>query len=456
MTDKILVVDDDKGIQFFLGEALSKKGYQVDSAASAEDAISKAGQTPFTLVLLDVKLPGMSGIDAIKKLHQISPLSPIIIMTAFGNRDLAIRATQEGAYDFLTKPVKLDELFIILKRALEKRRLKLEISRLEKSVRKKYEFENIIGSSGSMQEVFEMVQKVAGTDSSVIIYGESGTGKELIAHAIHANSGRREKSFVKLNCVAIPEGLLESELFGHEKGAFTGAVSQKIGKFELANEGTIFLDEIGDMTITTQAKILRVLQEREFERVGGTKTVQVDVRIIAATNKDLQKAVEEKQFREDLYFRLNVVPIYLPPLRERKEDIPPLVEHFLEEVSQRVKKQINGVSTDVMDALMEYPWPGNVRELENCIERACVVANEELITRDCLPLYMSVAGEKHEPIAKGSIDEVLAATEKKLILDALKQSGGVQAKASRLLSITERSLWHRIKKYNLKIPGHDK
>ncbi|MCP4366258.1 MAG: sigma-54-dependent Fis family transcriptional regulator [Planctomycetes bacterium] len=456
MTDKILVVDDDQGIQFFLGEALSKKGYQVDSAASAEDAMSKAEQTPFMLVLLDVKLPGMSGIDAIKKLHQISPLSPIIIMTAFGNRDLAIRATQEGAYDFLTKPIKLDELFIILKRALEKRRLKLEISHLEKSIRKKYEFENIIGSSGSMQEVFEMVQKVAGTDSSVIIYGESGTGKELIAHAIHANSGRREKSFVKLNCVAIPEGLLESELFGHEKGSFTGAVSQKIGKFELANEGTIFLDEIGDMTITTQAKILRVLQEREFERVGGTRTVQVNVRIIAATNKDLQKAVEEKQFREDLYFRLNVVPIYLPPLRERKEDIPPLVEHFLKEVSQRVKKQINGVSTDVMDALMEYPWPGNVRELENCIERACVVANEELITRDCLPLYMSVAGETHEPIAKGSIDEVLAATEKKLILDALKQSGGVQAKASRLLSITERSLWHRIKKYNLKIPGHDK
>jgi DNA-binding NtrC family response regulator len=227
MTDKILVVDDDQGIQFFLGEALSKKGYQVDSATSAEDAISKAKQTPFMLVLLDVKLPGMSGIDAIKKLRQISPLSPIIIMTAFGNRDLAIRATQEGAYDFLTKPIKLDELLIILKRALEKRRLKLEISHLEKSIRKKYEFENIIGSSGSMQEVFEMVQKVAVTDSSVIIYGESGTGKELIAHAIHTHSGRSEKSFVKLNCVAIPEGLLESELFGHEKGSFTGAVSQK-------------------------------------------------------------------------------------------------------------------------------------------------------------------------------------------------------------------------------------
>ncbi len=456
MTDKILVVDDDQGIQFFLVEALTKKGYQVDSATSAEAAISKVEQDAFALILLDVKLPGMSGIDAIKKLHQISPSTPIIIMTAYGSRDLAIRATQEGAYDFLTKPVKLDELLIILKRALEKRRLQLEISRLESSIKKKYEFENIIGSSGSMQEVFAMVQKVAGTDSSVIIYGESGTGKELIAQAIHTHSTRREKSFVKLNCVAIPEGLLESELFGHEKGSFTGAVSQKLGKFELANEGSIFLDEIGDMTLATQAKILRVLQEREFERVGGTKTVQVDVRIIAATNKDLQKAVEEKQFREDLYFRLNVVPIYLPPLRERKEDIPLLVEHFLEEASEKVKKRISEVSTDALGMLTEYRWPGNVRELENSIERACVITNGDIITKDCFPLHMSVTGEKHESIGKDSIDEVLASTEKKLILEALKQSGGVQAKASRLLSITERSLWHRIKKYNIKIPGHDK
>ncbi|OHB89970.1 MAG: hypothetical protein A3C38_06590, partial [Planctomycetes bacterium RIFCSPHIGHO2_02_FULL_50_42] len=324
MTDKILVVDDDQGIQFFLGEALTKKGYQVDSATSAEAAISKIKQDAFSLILLDVRLPGMSGIDAIRKIHELEPRAPIIVMTAYGSKDLAVRAVQEGAYDFLTKPIKLDEFIIILKRALEKRRLLIEVSRLEDKIKKKYKFENIVGSSGCMQEVFAMVDKVAETDSSVIIYGESGTGKELIAQALHAHSGRREKSFVKLNCVAIPEGLLESELFGHEKGSFTGAVSQKIGKFELANGGTIFLDEIGDMTLATQAKILRVLQEREFERVGGTKTVRVDVRIITATNKDLQKAVEEEKFREDLYFRLNVVPIYLPPLRERKEDIPPL------------------------------------------------------------------------------------------------------------------------------------
>ena len=446
MTDKILVVDDDQGIRFFLGEALTKKGYQVDSATSAEAAISKIKQDAFSLILLDVRLPGMSGIDAIRKIHELEPRAPIIVMTAYGSKDLAVRAVQEGAYDFLTKPIKLDEFIIILKRALEKRRLLIEVSRLEDKIKKKYKFENIVGSSGCMQEVFAMVDKVAETDSSVIIYGESGTGKELIAQALHAHSGRREKSFVKLNCVAIPEGLLESELFGHEKGSFTGAVSQKIGKFELANGGTIFLDEIGDMTLATQAKILRVLQEREFERVGGTKTVRVDVRIITATNKDLQKAVEEEKFREDLYFRLNVVPIYLPPLRERKEDIPPLVEHFLKEARERVKKHMRSVSSDALDMLIEYNWPGNVRELENCIERAAVIASGDLITKECLPIYITSSSEKPEFVSKGSLDEALASEEKKLILDALRQTGGVQAKAAKLLGITERSLWHRIKK----------
>lgn len=455
MTDKILVVDDEQSILFFMKEALTKKGYQVDSATSAEMGISKVKQDAFSLIVLDVRLPGMSGIDAIKKFRGLDPLVPIIIMTAYGNRDLAIRAVQEGAYDFFTKPIKLDEFLIVLKRALEKRRLELEISQLEERIKKKYKYENIVGSSGVMQEVFTIVYKVAETDSSVIIYGESGTGKELIAQAIHAQSTRREGPFVKLNCVAIPEGLLESELFGHEKGSFTGAVAQKKGKFELANGGTIFLDEIGDMTLATQAKILRVLQEREFERVGGTKTVQVDVRIIAATNKDLQKAVEQKQFREDLYFRLNVVPVYLPPLRERKEDIPLLVEHFLEGVGERVKKHISGVTPDAIDMLVAYNWPGNVRELENCIERSAVVSNGDWITKDCLPLYI-VTGEKTEPLSKSSIEEILSSTEKKLILDALSQSGGVQAKAARHLGITERSLWHRIKKYNIKVPGHDK
>lgn len=456
MMEKILIIDDDQGMQFFLGELLRKKGYQIEVATSAETALSKVEKDSFSLILLDVRLPGMSGVDAIRRLRELEPQAPIIIMTAYGTKETALQALQQGAYDFFTKPIMVDELLCVLRRALEKRQLQLEIAALEERLKKRYEFENIIGSSGPMQEVFALVRKVAATDSSVIIYGESGTGKELIAQAIHANSPRGNKSFVKLNCVAIPEGLLESELFGHEKGAFTGAVTQKIGKFELANEGTIFLDEIGDMTLATQSKILRVLQEREFERVGGTKTIKIDVRIIAATNKDLKKAVEDKQFREDLYFRLNVVPIQLPPLRERKEDIPPLVEHFLKEASLKVKKEIKGISKDALEVLMEYNWPGNVRELENCIERAAVITEGEFIAKESLPLYLT-GPEEARPISQEagiSLDESLAAMEKKLILEALSQAGGIQVKAARLLGITERSLWHRIKKFDIKIPGH--
>ncbi|MFN3466128.1 MAG: sigma-54-dependent transcriptional regulator [Candidatus Brocadiales bacterium] len=452
MTEKILVVDDDQGIQFFLGEVLKKKNYEVDSAGSAEQALNKFRKGDYCIVIMDVRLPGMSGIEAIRKLKELNPTVPILVMTAYSSKETAIQAVQEGAYDFFSKPIKLEEFLIILRRALEKRQLQLEVTKLEETLKKKYEFENIIGASGAMQEVFALIKKVANTDSSVIIYGESGTGKELIAQAIHTHSLRRDKPFVKLNCVAIPEGLLESELFGHEKGSFTGAISQKSGKFELANEGTIFLDEIGDMTLTTQAKILRVLQEREFERVGGTKTIKVDVRVIAATNKNLQKAVEEKTFREDLFFRLNVVPIYLPPLRERMGDIPLLAEHFLKETREKVKKTFLGISPDALELLTTYPWPGNVRELENCIERAAVIAEGDLVTKDCLPLYVT-AQENSKPVpaeADGGLDRTIADMERKLILEALEKAEGVQVRAAKLLGITERSLWHRIKKYNIK------
>jgi Nif-specific regulatory protein len=452
MTEKILVVDDDQGIRFFLGEVLKKKKYEVDTASSAEQALNKVKKDNYSLIILDVRLPGISGIEVIKRLKELDSAVPIIVMTAYGSKELAVQAVQEGAYDFFVKPIKLEEFLIILRRAMEKRQLQREVSKLEESLKKKYDFENIAGASGPMQEVFALVKKVAGTDSSVIIYGESGTGKELIAQAIHTHSLRKDKPFVKLNCVAIPEGLLESELFGHEKGSFTGAIAQKAGKFELANGGTIFLDEIGDMTLPTQAKILRVLQEKEFERVGGTKTIKVDVRVIAATNKNLQKAVEEKAFREDLFFRLNVVPIYLPPLRERKGDIPLLVEHFLKETREKVKKKILGVSQEALELLMEYPWPGNVRELENCIERAAVIVEGDLITKDCLPIYVTThEGQKVQSESNGSIDGALANIEKKLILEALEKVGGVQVKAAKLLGITERSLWHRIKKYDIKV-----
>ncbi len=453
MQEKILVVDDDEGIQFFLREVLRKKNYEVDSATTAEQALVKARKDNYGLIIMDVKLPGISGIDAIKRLKELTPAVPIIVMTAYGTKELTLQAIQEGAYDFFVKPIKLEEFLIVLHRALEKRHLQLEVAKLEETLKKKYEFENIIGTSGPMREVFALIRKVASTDSSVIIYGESGTGKELIAQAIHTHSSRKDKPFVKLNCVAIPEGLLESELFGHEKGSFTGAISQKAGKFELANGGTIFLDEIGDMTLPTQAKILRVLQEKEFERVGGTKTIKVDVRVIAATNKNLQKAVEEKTFREDLFFRLNVVPIYLPPLRERKGDIPLLIEHFLKDAREKVKKSLRGVSQEALELLMEYPWPGNVRELENCMERAAVITEGDLITKDCLPLYVTTKeGAGHvSSESNGSLDSNLAAMEKRLILEALEKAGGVQVKAAKLLGITERSLWHRIKKYNITV-----
>ncbi len=452
--EKILIVDDDQGIQFLLGEVLRKRNYEVDSANSAEHAFEKIKKNNYSLIILDVRLPGMSGIEAIKKLKkELDTTVPIIVMTAYGSRELALQAVQEGAYDLFAKPIKLEELLVVLQRALEKRQLQMEVKQLEESLGKKYEYENIIGASGPMQEVFALVKKVASTDCSVIIYGESGTGKELIAQAIHTHSHRKDKPFVKLNCVAIPEGLLESELFGHEKGAFTGAISQKIGKFALANEGTIFLDEIGDMSLTTQAKILRVLQEKEFERVGGTKTIKVDARVVAATNKDLLKAVEERTFREDLFYRLNVVPIYLPPLRERKGDIPLLAEHFLKEELEKLKKHTVGITQDALELLMEYPWPGNVRELKNCIERAAVIVEGGFITKECLPVYITT----HEGAtlitseANGSLDSTLATMERKLILEALEKAGRVQVKAARLLGISERSLWHRIKKYDIKV-----
>ena len=328
--------------------------------------------------------------------------------------------------------------------------------KLEDKLRRQFSFENIVGTSGPMQQVYELIQKVVQTDVTALVCGESGTGKELIAQAIHYHSTRKDNPFVKLNCVAIPEGLLESELFGHEKGSFTGAVQQKSGKFELANTGTIFLDEIGDMSLATQAKILRVLQEKECERVGGTETIGIDVRVIAATNKDLAKAVQEGRFREDLYFRLNVFGIVVPPLRDRKEDIPLLVDHFLRQANEEMNRTIAGASRDTMDLLMLHHWPGNVRELENCMRRAVVMTDEDIITPKCLPLHIQSIAERPKyvlPDAVASLDETLNDVEKQIIVGTLQDTGGVQSKAARLLGITERSLWHRVKKLSIDVAG---
>jgi DNA-binding NtrC family response regulator len=454
MSERVLICDDDDAMRFFLVEAMKKRGYEVEPFDNAEAAVERVQKQKFDLYLMDIRLPGMSGIEAIPQIKELDPRAIIIVITAYGSKQKALDAMRAGAYDFFTKPFKMDEMNVVIGRALEKHHLQREIRKLEDKVRRQFSFEHIVGNSGAMQQVYELIQKVVQTDVTVLICGESGTGKELIAQAIHHHSQRSDRPFVKLNCVAIPEGLLESELFGHEKGSFTGALQQKSGKFELANTGTIFLDEIGDMTLSTQAKILRVLQEKEFERVGGTQTIKIDVRVIAATNKDLAAAVQEGDFREDLYFRLNVFSIVVPPLRERKEDIPLLVDHFLRQANENMNRSISGVSKETLDLLTMYSWPGNVRELENCIHRAVVMSDETVVTPTCLPLPIQSMAEKPKytlPDQVESLDDTLADVEKQIIVETLQTTGGVQSKAARILGISERSLWHRVKKLAINV-----
>ncbi|MBW1741401.1 MAG: sigma-54-dependent Fis family transcriptional regulator [Deltaproteobacteria bacterium] len=455
MTEKILIIEDDEAMQFFLSEALKKQGYRVIPFLDAESAFIWLEKERCDLILLDIKLPGIDGIEAIGPIRERSD-AIIIVITAFGAEKHALEAIRKGAYDYFTKPFKLEEMEITIKRALEKHRLRRELEALKQRARESMLFPNIIGQSRAIKEVLSQVARVADSDVTALILGETGTGKELIAQTIHDHSPRKGKPFIKLNCVAIPEGLLESELFGHEKGAFTGAVSRKIGKFELADQGTIFLDEIGDMALSTQAKILRILQEKELERVGGTLPMKVDVRVIAATNKNLVSEVREKRFREDLFYRLNVVTIFLPPLRERKEDIPLLVDHIMEKMSKASGKKIYQISKSAMEILTEYSWPGNVRELENVVERAMVMVEEDttVITPSHLPLHLRGLPEEiifEFPKESASLDDAVSAFEKELILKALYKTKGVQSQAAQLLGITERSMWHRIKKYAIDI-----
>jgi two-component system, NtrC family, response regulator AtoC len=455
---QILVVDDDEQMQFFLKEALLRQGYGVTVRSTAEQALDSLRADHFDLVLLDVRLPGMSGLVAVESVLKIDPHIPIIVMTAHGSRDGAIEAIRRGAYDYFTKPFRLEEMEIVIRRALEKRRLLTEIERLRSELAGGPRG-RMVGSSRAMGVVFHLIERAAPTDSTVLILGESGTGKELIAENIHEQSPRRDRPFIKLNCAAIPEALLESELFGHEKGAFTGALTRKPGKFELADGGTILLDEIGDMSLTTQSKILRVLQEREFERVGGTVTVRVDVRIIASTNKDLVRAVKDGKFRDDLYFRLNVVTIHVPPLKERREEIPDLVTHFLDEANARLGRAVRRVSPEAMSALMEYEWPGNVRELRNAIERGVVVADGEVLPLAALPpaLQASAAGlggiEAEQLTTQPSVtlDDRIAQLERAFVVEALTRAGGVQAAAAKILGVTERSVWHLVKKHRIEV-----
>jgi two-component system response regulator AtoC len=455
---QILVVDDDPQMQFFLKEALEREQYGVVVQRDAESALDALKATRFDLVLMDVRLPGMSGLDAVDRVQQLDARPPVIVMTAHGTRDTALEAVRRGAYDYFTKPFRLDEMEITVRRALEKRRLQSELERLRAQLAASRRRGRLIGSSRAMEEILRLIDRVGPTDSTVLILGESGTGKELIAEAVHECSTRANKPLVKLNCAAIPEALLESELFGHEKGAFTGAIGRKPGKFELADSGTLLLDEIGDMTLATQAKILRALQERELQRVGGTQTIKVDVRILASTNKDLERAVRDGTFRDDLYYRLNVVTMQVPPLRDRRDEIPELADHFLAEANTRLGRGISRLAPDALAALVEYSWPGNVRELRNMIERAVVVNDGDVLAlgsfppplRPSEPLAPPGQG-RWEALQNLTLDEKVAHLERAFVVDALARAGGVQAAAARLLGVTERSVWHLVKKHRIDV-----
>ncbi|MBM4308252.1 MAG: sigma-54-dependent Fis family transcriptional regulator [Deltaproteobacteria bacterium] len=457
-SEKILLIDDSPEILKNLSEHLTLEGYDIRVASDGTSGISMIDKGFYDIILTDMKMPEADGMEVLKYVKEHSPESICIILTGYGTIRNAVEAIKSGAFDYLTKPVKMDEIKITLERALEYRNLKRENLNLRNQLKKKYQFKNIIGESPAMQSVFEKVEKVADTDSTVLILGESGTGKELIARALHYNSYRREGPFVPVNCAAIPSELLESELFGHEKGAFTNAIRTRIGRFELAHGGTLFLDEIGDMNPNLQSKLLRVLQERQFERIGGVKPIHVDIRVISATHQDLKKAVLKKKFREDLYYRLNVIPIEIPPLRERKSDIPLLAHHFIQHFSKSKKKKVIGISDEAMEGLTEYDWPGNVRELENMIERLIILASGETIHLMDLPERViptsskELGGSIDIPEEGVSLETALNEFEKRLILNALNKSGWVKNKAAQMLHMNRTTLIEKIKRQNLQRP----
>jgi DNA-binding NtrC family response regulator len=457
--EKILVIDDSPEIVKLFSEYLLGEGYEVDTAEDGAKGIALIEGNSYDLILTDLKMPGTDGMDVLKYLTEHSPDSICIILTGYGTVKNAVEAIKLGAFDYLTKPVKMDEILVTFQRAFEYRDLKRENVHLRNQLKRKYRFENIIGDSEGTQKVFELIEKVADTDSTVLILGESGTGKELIAKAIHYNSYRRDKPFVPVNCAAIPGELLESELFGHEKGAFTNAIRMRIGRFELAHGGTIFLDEIGDMNPILQSKLLRVLQERQFERVGGIKTIKTDIRILAATHQNLKILVQQRKFREDLYYRLNVIPIEIPPLREKKTDIPLLTHYFLEQFNKRKKKKIRGIREDAMARLMRYEWPGNVRELENTIERVIILLDGDMVTSQDLPDKFQEIPEigpaqfPEIPESGISLDDAVNEFERKLILQALVKTGWVKNKAAQLLNLNRTTLIEKIKRQNLQSPN---
>lgn len=447
----ILAVDDDRSICTLVKSILNlEKNYEVTTVISGEACLKYTREQIPDLVLMDIQMPGIDGIETLKRVKEYDSRIPVVMMSAHGTIERAVRSMKLGAYDFITKPIERDRLLITVKNALMTSSLKREVDELKNELKQKYTFKNIIGQSGIMQEVFKSVEKVVDSNVTVLIQGESGTGKELIARAIHYHSkSRSNKPFVAVNCTALPESLLESELFGHERGAFTGAVGRRIGKFEQANNGTIFLDEVGLMSFTTQAKVLRVLQEREFERVGGTELIKVDVRVISATNRDLEEAMKKEEFREDLYYRISVFPIKLPLLRERKEDIPLLAAHFLKKYNEQENKQIEGISPEALELLMAYNWPGNVRELENAIERAVVLTTVDEIGAKELPQAVRSLGEKKLYESDNTLSGWIEKLEEEALRQALLENEGNISKTAKKLGIGRATIYRKAKKYGL-------
>lgn len=448
----LMVVDDDSAHRTMLRTLLTGWGYDIFEADDGSTAIEAVEQQPFDLILMDIRMLKVSGIEALEAIKGINPAIPVIIMTAYSSIETAIQALKTGAYDYLTKPLDFEKLKLTIQRAMEHVTLKEENRQLRENLGKNFDLHNIIGRSASMVKLLETVAQVAPSEATVMISGESGTGKELIAGAIHFNSPRKDGPFVKLNCAAITETLLESEFFGHEKGAFTGADRRKEGKFVQANHGSIFLDEISEMSLTMQVKLLRVLQEREVTRVGGEETIPVDVRVIAATNKNLPELITENRFREDLYYRLNVVSLEIPQLKDRRDDIPLLAEHFLKRFSEQNRKTIKGITPQAMDRLLRYHWPGNVRELMNAVERGVVLTRTEYLDTEVFPI-ISPDGPETEanqfdissPLANVPLDEV----EKASIIKTLESTAGNKSEAARRLGITRKTLHKKLKKYGM-------
>ncbi|RPI17727.1 MAG: sigma-54-dependent Fis family transcriptional regulator [Ignavibacteriae bacterium] len=446
----ILIIDDEQAQRMILSGNLKKKGHYIIEASSGDEGIEKAVKNDIDIVITDFKMPGKNGIEVLKAIITLKPEIAVVIVTAFGTIEDAVCAMKEGAYDYITKPIDLNELDNLIKRISERQQLISENKLLKEKLGEKYSIGSIITRSKKMGEMLSVASRIAESKASVLITGESGTGKELLANAIHFASERKNKPFIVVNCAALNDNLLESELFGHEKGAFTGADRKRIGRFEAANGGTMFLDEIGDLPLSTQIKLLRVLQEEKFERVGSSEQIKVDIRIITATNKDLEDLIKEEKFREDLYFRLNVVSIHIPALRERKEDIIPLAEFFINKYNKESKVNINSLSKEAAEKLYKYNYPGNVRELENIIYRAVVLSRNEIITSEDIFINIGAEGDDEININSFDLSGQVEKLEKKLVIQALEQSNNNQSAAARMLGISERNLRYRLNKWGMK------